>query len=629
LFCLEPNLLAHGHLATLDVPLTCAWWASLWFLRAWMLGSTRAGIGFCLTTAAAVLIKFTGLLLLPVGLLVGMVAARDAAQRGRLVVLLVACVGVTWCAAVVLYGTGSWSWGMPSGFIEALAGKWHHRQEGHFSYLAGRRSLSGFPEYNLVALAVKTPLPLLILAGVGCISVWRRWTAVDRAVLVLPPVVLLLVFSWGGVNIGVRHVLPVLPALLLCAAAAVWAAWKANRTRRLLTAGLLLVWMGSVLPVMPQWLSYFNLAAGGPAHGDRWLLDSNLDWGQDDTRLQEFLQDEARRGHHWIVHPDADVPCTGNLLVNVNELHALLRPTDAHYAWLRRHEPQGRVGGSWRTWRLTEDSFRRAVEQHPQDEARLVDYARVLDRAGQHRQAQALLAARRSTLAGDGIAVAVDLALDTEDLDAARRWLDRVPAARRRDAAWLFLQQRLSLQVQRQRAVTAQDSARVAKECGMLWAQAGEQQRALPLLQRAARLLPDDPEAQNAWMVVLARAGRYAEAAAVARTASMASVLREEGRLLERLARTDQQLDRVLSEGGRLDAGDLRDLALAEFEQQRADRAAAALTQLLRQDPNDRDALHRLGEIQVRSKLRILSERLTPRSLKARDAAASTGRRGS
>jgi tetratricopeptide (TPR) repeat protein len=594
-----------------------------------MLGSTRAGIGFCLTTSAAVLIKFTGLLLLPVGLLVGMVAARDAAQRGRLVFLLVACVGVTWCAVVLLYGTGSWSWGMPSGFTEAVVGKWHHRQEGHFSYLAGRRSLTGFPEYNLVALAVKTPLPLLILAAVGCVTAWRRWMVVERAVLLLPPVVLLLVFSWGGVNIGVRHVLPVLPALLLCATAAVWAACKANRTRRLLTVGLLLVWMGSVLPVMPQWLSYFNLAAGGAAHGDRWLLDSNLDWGQDDTRLQEFLQDEAQRGHRWIVHPDADVPCTGNLLVNVNELHALLRPTDAHYAWLRRHEPQGRVGGSWRTWRLSEDSFRRAVEQHPQDEARLLDYARVLDQAGQHRQAQALLAARRSMLTGDGVAVAVDLALEAEDLDAARRWLDHVPAARQRDAAWLFLQQRLVLQEQRQRAVTARDSARVAKELGMLWAQAGEQQRALPLLQRAARLLPDDPETQNAWMVVLARDGRYAEAAEVARAASMASVLREEGRLLSRLARTDQQLDHVLSEGGYLDADDLRDLALAEFEQKRADRAAAALTQLLRQDPNNRDALHRLGEIQVRSKLRILSERLTPRSLEAHEASASTGRRGS
>jgi cytochrome c-type biogenesis protein CcmH/NrfG len=81
----------------------------------------------------------------------------------------------------------------------------------------------------------------------------------------------------------------------------------------------------------------------------------------------------------------------------------------------------------------------------------------------------------------------------------------------------------------------------------------------------------------------------------------------------------------VLAEGGHIDVQELRDLAFAEFEAERADAAAAALVQILRQDPRDRDALHLLGEIQVRSKLRILSERLTPRSIRAVTRARETG----
>jgi len=37
----------------------------------------------------------------------------------------------------------------------------------------------------------------------------------------------------------------------------------------------------SVLRVHPHYLGYFNEVAGGPAQGWRYLVDSNVDWGQD------------------------------------------------------------------------------------------------------------------------------------------------------------------------------------------------------------------------------------------------------------------------------------------------------------------------------------------------------------
>ena len=45
----------------------------------------------------------------------------------------------------------------------------------------------------------------------------------------------------------------------------------------------------------PHWMSYFNEAAGGPLNGHKWLVDSNIDWGQDILMLK-WWQDK---------HPEA------------------------------------------------------------------------------------------------------------------------------------------------------------------------------------------------------------------------------------------------------------------------------------------------------------------------------------
>ena len=41
----------------------------------------------------------------------------------------------------------------------------------------------------------------------------------------------------------------------------------------------------------PNYLAYFNLLAGGPAHGYQHLADSSLDWGQDLPALRELARE--------------------------------------------------------------------------------------------------------------------------------------------------------------------------------------------------------------------------------------------------------------------------------------------------------------------------------------------------
>jgi 4-amino-4-deoxy-L-arabinose transferase-like glycosyltransferase len=297
--CLEPNLQAHGHLATLDLPLCFAWWLALWCWRDVLVVEerdaprgerARATALFACAFALAVFTKFTGLFLLPACWLVAMLALRGARPRLRASgVLLVAAV-VAALLAHVFYAFEPTRFALPISLVEALSGKLAHRSDGHFAYLAGRGSTDGFFAYYAVTLLLKTPLPLLGLALVGAVLAWRHVSRLDRALWIVPALFVLIVFSWIRVNIGVRHILPLYPALLLFAGYAMQAMWHRGTRVRAILVALVIAWGAGVLRNAPHTLAYFNLAAGGAAGGDRWLLDSNLDWGQDDSRLERFLE---------------------------------------------------------------------------------------------------------------------------------------------------------------------------------------------------------------------------------------------------------------------------------------------------------------------------------------------------
>jgi hypothetical protein len=94
------------------------------------------------------------------------------------------------------------------------------------------------------------------------------------------------------------HVVAVYPLLFVLisgrVAAMVGRQWSATRERLLAgTAAVLLAWhMIGTIAVAPRYLQFFNEIAGGPSGGHRWLIDSNIDWGQDLIRLRDYMQRE-------------------------------------------------------------------------------------------------------------------------------------------------------------------------------------------------------------------------------------------------------------------------------------------------------------------------------------------------
>ena len=51
--------------------------------------------------------------------------------------------------------------------------------------------------------------------------------------------------------------------------------------------------------LFPHYLAYFNLLPGGPVAGYRYLVDSNLDWGQNLWQLNDWMRENGKERSHW------------------------------------------------------------------------------------------------------------------------------------------------------------------------------------------------------------------------------------------------------------------------------------------------------------------------------------------
>ena len=326
----EPTLVAHAGVLHTDVAAALGFFGAAALtvaalerrsLRLW--AASGAGLGLLLAA------KFSGLFLVPVIVLAALVfVLLDRGTRGRLryrplAGLVVA--GVV-AAAVLLSVCQVAIRSMSTGQVEetvrlflksrsvrperveafaalsrlsppaaiyaaGLAGVAVQNQTGGgVNVFRGRVSVEGFPEYFPVALAVKCSLGFLaFLAAALAVALFRRVRpTLFEAVLAAAALYLLLSGTWASYNIGVRHMLPAIP-LLGVAAAALVVRTLSPRASAALLLGCGLLQAGETASVHPHELSFFNAAAGGPAAGERWLNDSNLDWGQDLVRLARAL----------------------------------------------------------------------------------------------------------------------------------------------------------------------------------------------------------------------------------------------------------------------------------------------------------------------------------------------------
>ncbi len=183
----------------------------------------------------------------------------------------------------------AWLWGL------AFVGR---NAQSRLSYLNGEYSQTGWPEYFPLAFLLKTPLGGLLALIATCFA----WTFIPRklrlahrlAPLLVLIAVLLAAAIPGRLNIGLRHILPVIVALWVLVGCI--AVTRSGRARYILLALAFSGLLGQMLAsfrAAPHTLTFFN-AFAGPAP-DRWLVDSNLDWGQGLPELRVWLDAQTQK----------------------------------------------------------------------------------------------------------------------------------------------------------------------------------------------------------------------------------------------------------------------------------------------------------------------------------------------
>jgi hypothetical protein len=174
-------------------------------------------------------------------------------------------------------------------------------EAGFRSYVRGQWSNHGWWWYYLFGLGVKSPLGSWCLLALTIVVTLadRRYSAHwrDEAALCIPGLALfVLISSQSGFSHHVRYVLPVLPFLIIWLSKLALA-WRFHHQMLQRAVALSVAWsLSSNIYVYPHSLSYFNELAGGPLGGHRFLVDSNIDWGQDLLYLKHWL-DEHPQAH--------------------------------------------------------------------------------------------------------------------------------------------------------------------------------------------------------------------------------------------------------------------------------------------------------------------------------------------
>jgi hypothetical protein len=232
-------------------------------------------------------------------------------------------------------------------------------------YLFGETYRGGRWYFFPVAIAVKTPIPFLLLAAAGAVRALIR-PRLRNAVLPLVGIAgPLSVAMLGPANIGLRYVLVIYPFLALFGAYALVCLWQArgNRTKFVAYRGmaaLLVIWnIVTCVRATPDFIPYFNEVAA--PYGSRILVDSDFDWGQDLSRLSTVLQ-QQHIDSVWIAYEgSADLKRRGlpywrPLLpkqkpsgwIAMSEFEIKTRPDD--FGWLEKYKPERIVGKTIRLY---------------------------------------------------------------------------------------------------------------------------------------------------------------------------------------------------------------------------------------------------------------------------------------
>jgi len=362
--------------------------------------ATPIGIG--LSMGLAQLTKVSALMLIPVivGLFILNAWSRSKARwRGIRAVIPTLLLILAITALTVWAGYGFGVRTIPelspvpipaATHVEVFRSLRQHYELGHPTFAAGKLSLRGWWWYFPLAFLIKTPLPFLILLALTGIRMTiqvirsgkqtRNW--IRHGALWVFPALYGIASLFSSVNIGYRHLLPILPLLMVGIGVGFSRLRESTApplrqfTWRGTALAVLLAWQAfGTLRVLPHPLTFFNESIGGPSNGYRYLVDSNLDWGQNLWDLKAWMdrqgEEHVNYAHYSPARPQAYginasylppdpragtltpwAPSPGLYAIGATVLQGPYASTPNTYAWFRSRTPVARLGNAIFLYRI-------------------------------------------------------------------------------------------------------------------------------------------------------------------------------------------------------------------------------------------------------------------------------------
>jgi len=436
LFSCSPNILAHSRLATHDLGLAAFMFITCFYFWKYLNISKMRNLLLCgIFMGLSFLTKTTAIFLIPILCVYAFIRAlknNEARDRiisantagrnvGRLTFNNLTALMVAGAIAIIVLNAGYGFQGtfdpipvknpeklqekiplnkdildiatkvpipFPTPYLELIKFQRSLTKRSGNVYFAGKIYEKGLWYLMLVSFLIKTPIPMIIIFIASLYFIVRNYRSMDAEWLMIVFVAtIFFVFSYmSNINMGLRYVLPIFPFIYLMAGRLL-SDIDLRRKWAVGATGILCVWyLISSLNIYPHYLAYFNEFVGGPKNGYKYLVDSNLDWGQDLKGLKKYMDEKGidkiklgyfgsadanyyginyeylpsvglapqKPGQYWWYEIDGKhrydpgpqkgwIAVSATLLESPGWMKAKFYDT---YAWLREYEPNDQVGYS-------------------------------------------------------------------------------------------------------------------------------------------------------------------------------------------------------------------------------------------------------------------------------------------
>lgn len=424
MFAFYPDILGHGRLVTTDVAAAVGYVLTIYYFNKLLQNCSWKNIGLAaLALALAQLLKFSAFLLF--GILFLMVVLRAFMERDQgfwkhLWFYFKNYFAVCFLSIIIVWIVYiPFVWKIPTSiehiliernltsdprtlffrnFLHHFEGNVITRALGHYilgfflvvarvgggnaTFALGHVAEKSISWFFPFAWIIKTPITVILLTFAAIIwliinkfksndskETWIIW-------IILFPIIVYWAFTLNGsLNIGIRHLMPTVPFVLLLIGWFIHSITKYEKFTKVSWSivGILLIYMMiDTLSYFPNYIAYFNSFVPRDKRY-QYLVDSSLDWGQDILRLKKYVNDNhinkikidyfgGSVPSYYL--PDQYVewhssygPTTGWLAISATYLQSskLYGPKEDKwsYGWLDDQKPAAIIGGSILVYHIT------------------------------------------------------------------------------------------------------------------------------------------------------------------------------------------------------------------------------------------------------------------------------------